>query len=57
MQTPHHDAINSQKPTDAKLPHKTCVYLWTFAFSFGSDAFFGGCDVQKQMQDSLAFSP
>ena len=38
MQTPNYYAISSQEPDDSKLPHKTCVYLWTFAFSFESDA-------------------
>ena len=37
MQTPNYYAISSQEPADSKLPHKTCVYLWTFAFSFESD--------------------
>ena len=29
-----------QQPPKRKLPDKTCVYLWIFAFSFGSDAGF-----------------
>ena len=40
MQTPNYYAISSQEPDDSKLPHKTCVYLWTFAFSFESDGKF-----------------